>query len=329
MSKSRQCDLLIIGGGPAGLSAAINGASEGLNIILMDSGPQLGGQAAKSSLIENYPGFPEGITGNDLIGRYIEQAKKFKTVVECPQTAIGLRADGMDRIVTTDEEDMIVAKMVILSAGLSYRRLAAPGIGHLMGRGVLYGAPTFDPRSMGSCEICIVGGANSAGQAAMHMSRNPTAKIRLLIRKKIEDQMSTYLVERIREAPNVEICEGVEVIGVDGKQSLEEVVISRIADGSEERLTANHLFIFIGASPKTLWLNGSVAMNERKFILTGIDLKEDWKLERPPLGFETSMPGVFACGDVRFGSTKRIASAVGEGSVALQSCHDYARTLGI
>jgi len=318
-----------VGGGPAGLSAAINGASEGLRIILMDSGPELGGQAAKSSLIENYPGFPEGASGSDLIGRFIEQAKKFNTLVECPQTAIGLRADGNRRIVTTDDEEIIAARMVILSAGLSYRRLAAPGIGHLMGRGVLYGAPTYDPRTMGSCKICIVGGANSAGQAAMHLSRNPTASIRLLIRKDLRAQMSTYLVDRIIETENIEVCEGVEVIGVDGKQSLETVTIKKMADGSEEQIDANHLFIFIGASPKTMWLNGSVAMDEKKFILTGPELLDSWKLtERLPLGFETSMPGVFACGDVRAGSTKRIASAVGEGSVALQYCHNYSRLPG-
>lgn len=328
MSTTRECDLLIVGGGPAGLSAAINGASEGLNIILMDSGPGLGGQAAKSSLIENYPGFPEGISGSDLIGRYIEQAKKFRTIVECPQTAIGIRADGDSRIVTTDDEELIAAKMVIISAGLSYRRLAAPGIGHLMGRGVLYGAPTYDPRTMGACKICIVGGANSAGQAAMHLSRNPEASVRLLIRKDIRTQMSTYLVERILKTANIEVCEGVEVIGVDGKQSLETVTVKNIDDDSERQLDANHLFIFIGASPKTMWLNGSVEMDERKFIRTGAELKT-WGAERPAFGFETSMPGVFACGDVRAGSTKRIASAVGEGSVALQQCHNYAGLMGI
>ncbi|MBU2330112.1 NAD(P)/FAD-dependent oxidoreductase, partial [Patescibacteria group bacterium] len=215
----RECDLIIVGGGPAGLSAAINGASEGLNIILIDSGPALGGQAAKSSLIENYPGFPKGITGPDLVGNWIEQAGKFKTVMECPQTALGLRADGDRKIVVTDDDE-IVGKMVILSAGLSYRRLAAPGVSTLMGRGVLYGAPTFDPRSMGDCKICIVGGANSAGQAAMHMSMNPSAQVQLLIRKRLEDQMSTYLVERVRAAENITVCEGVEVIEACGAQSL-------------------------------------------------------------------------------------------------------------
>jgi len=319
-------DLLIIGGGPAGLGAAINAASEGLSTCLIDSGPELGGQARWSSLIENYGGFPDGISGTDLMGNFIKQAGKFSTELMCPQKATSIREDGDHRIVITDDDDELAARMVIITAGLSYKRLDAKNLGQFMGRGVQYGAPTSDPKSLGTCDICVVGGANSAGQAAMHLSSNPDANVRLLIRKGIEVQMSDYLVQRIRATPNIIVCEGVEVTEVSGKNSLEEVTLKSTQDGTIETIPAHHLFIFIGASPKTQWLNGTVVTDERKFILTGSRLPSGlWTLQRPPLGFETCLPGVFCAGDVRLGSTKRIASAVGEGSVAVQMCHDYAR----
>lgn len=318
-----ECDLIIVGAGPAGFSAAINGASEGLDVILIDSGPKLGGQAAKSSLIENYPGFPEGISGPDLIERFAKQAEKFRTRIECPQRANNLYMDGDRRIITTKSGDVFAGKMVILSGGLSYRKLEVPGVNEFMGKGVLYGAPTCDPTALGACHICIVGGANSAGQAAMHMSRNPRALVRLLVRRSIEDQMSTYLIERIRETRNIEVIEGVEVTEACGDVALSRVTVSRLSDKSTSFVDANHLFIFIGAQPKVDWITGTVAMDARGFILTGRDLDGAWTLDRDPFGFETSIPGVFCCGDLRAGSTKRIASAGGEGSVALQYCHDF------
>ena len=323
---TRECDLIIVGAGPAGFSAAINGASEGLKIILIDSGPSLGGQARQSSLIENYPGFPEGISGPDLIDLLHRQTRKFNAQIECPQVASSLELDGRHRVITTKAGDLFVSRMAILSGGLSYRKLDAKGVPDLMGKGVVYGAPTCDPLKLGSCDICIVGGANSAGQAAMHLSRNPEARIRLLIRKGLADQMSTYLVERIRVTPNIEVIEGVEVSEVAGEHMLQSVQVRRFADGSFDHIDAAHLFIFIGAQPKVEWLDGSVAMDERKFIRTGTDLDADWKLARNPFGFETSMPGVFCAGDLRWNSTKRIAAAAGEGAVALQYCHGYSRT---
>ncbi|MBP9710655.1 MAG: NAD(P)/FAD-dependent oxidoreductase [Candidatus Pacebacteria bacterium] len=335
MEKVRDCDLAIIGGGPAGLSAAISGASEGLRVILVDSKETLGGQASNSSSIENYPGFPEGIRGEILASHCVRQARKFRTEILCPVTAVGIRIDGDRRLVTTEDDLVIASKSVIISAGLSYRRLDAVGLGPLMGHGgVLYGAPTTDPGALGKGSVCVVGGANSAGQAALHLSKNPDLHVRLLVRKKLNDQMSQYLVERIRATANIEVIEGVEVTEVCGDSKLEHVLTYYKETSEKGRIDADHMFIFIGAQPKTFWLEGKIAMDEKRFILTGPKLtengaiKEQWGLNRLPLAFETSMPGVFACGDVRLGSTKRIASAVGEGSVALQMCHNYLHLAG-
>lgn len=325
---TKEYDLIIVGGGPSGLSAAINGASEGLKVLLMDSGPELGGQAARSSLIENYAGFPDGISGHDLLGRFVRQANKFRAEILCPQTAIGIRTEGNRRVVTTDDELLYAAPMVILSLGLSYRRLAAPGVGPLMGRGVLYGSPTVDPNTLGECAICIVGGANSAGQAAMDLTRNTSAHIKLLVRRTLEAQMSQYLIDRIRASPAIEVIEGVEVTEVVGDDKLKQVVLKNGTEHTE--LACDHLFIFIGAGPKTMWLQNTVVMDPKRFILTGPKLtgiEGAWSANRSPLPFETSMPGVFGCGDVRVGSIKRVGGAVGEGTSALAMCHEYRRLM--
>ncbi len=323
---TKECDLIIVGAGPSGFSAAINGASEGLKVAIIDSGPDLGGQAAQSSLIENYPGFPEGISGTDLIERFVRQARNFNADILFPQRANRLIMDGRRRIVTTKEDCEFVGRMVILSGGLSYRKLQAAGMAGLYEKGVRYGAPTCDPHAMGTCSIGIVGGANSAGQAAMHMSKNPCASVRLYVRKKIADQMSTYLIDRIRATPNIEVVEGVEVIEVAGEESLERVTIRNLVDKSTTKDDLQHLFIFIGAQPKVEWLGDGVAMDKLGFIRTGADLDDRWSVAtRDPFGFETSMPGVFCCGDLRLGSTKRIAAAGGEGVVALQHCHNFTR----
>jgi thioredoxin reductase (NADPH) len=323
---TQEYDLIVIGGGPAGLAAIINGASEGLKTLLIDSGPTLGGQAAQSSLIENYPGFSEGVAGEELIRQCVGQARKFGAKIECPLTAIGLRHEGTRRIITTEDGLVHTGRTVILSAGLSYRRLDAENLGGFIGQGAFYGVPAKDSAAYRDKTVCVVGGANSAGQAAMHLAKSGKISIKLLIRKRIEDQMSQYLVERIRAQRNIEVLEGVQVSRVDGKQTLEEVIVFDSAKSEQVSIPAQFLFIFIGAQPKTLWLRGDIAMDDRNFILTGSMLIEnkDWKdNDRLPLTFETSMPGVFACGDVRAGSTKRIASASGEGSVALQLCHTY------
>jgi thioredoxin reductase (NADPH) len=277
-------------------------------------------------MIENYPGFPEGIPGEELLGKFVQQADKFNAEILCPQKATGIRADGEWRIIQTEDGEEYAAKMIILSLGLSYRHLTAEGLGSFMGRGVWYGVPAINPLALEECVVSIVGGANSAGQAAMDLARNPKVKVKLLVRRSLDAQMSQYLVDRINKAPNIEVMEGVEVSKVMGTSSLEAVGLK--GEAGEQELATQHLFIFIGANPKTNWLNGEVEADEKKFLLTGpnLVLKEGiWREERPPLYFETNIPGVFACGDVRLGSIKRVGAAVGEGIATLATCHEFWR----
>ncbi len=306
---TRVCDLLIVGGGPAGLSAAINGASEGLNVCILDAAGSLGGQAKESSRIENYPlpaGHEDGVSGSDLMTGFVQQAKKFATQMFCPVVAERLTRQDDHLVVTTSDYDEYAARAVLLSNGLSYRRHGAEGIGALMGRGVYYGLPSALPKSG---RVVVVGGANSAGQAVLKLASNPKLHVTLVIRKRIEDQMSTYLIERIKAASNVYVRENTSVVGTTGNGWLQTVELDR----GDKSLTVQGLYVFIGASPRTLWLNGTLDLDDRKYVVT----------DRGPLSFETSMPGVFAGGDVRSGSVKRIASAIGEGAVALQSIHRY------
>ena len=312
-------DLLIIGGGPGGLSAAINGASEGLSVRLIDSGSSLGGQARESSGIENYPGFPESVTGHDLMTRFVQQAHKFNTLLTCPVSAASISRDRERVVITTDDFQEYVGRAAILSIGLSYRRLMAKDIGRFMGHGVFYGAPSMNALLAKKPNVSIVvGGANSAGQAAVGLARNPKNSVKLVIRKAIDAQMSTYLIEKIAVLPNVEVMEGSEVVECFGdKNGLSSICISR-ADGSREHVETTAMYVFIGAIPRTLWLKGVIDLDDLKFVKTDVG--------QGRLAFETSMPGVFAAGDVRSGSTKRIASAIGEGACALQMIHRYLET---
>lgn len=300
----RDCDLIIVGGGPAGLTAAINAASEGLHVCIVDGAMALGGQAKESNAIENYPlphGFPEGVSGEDLMTGFIEQARKFQADMFCPVTAASLRREDNMLIVQMDDYQEFSSKTVLLANGLSYRRLDANGIGAFMGRGVYYGLPTVLPTNK---YVCVVGGANSAGQAALKLcERN---QVTMVIRKTLDAQMSAYLVSRIRRA-EINVVEYTEISACIGDRHLAQV---RYSTG-DRLYTCEGLYIFIGAMPRTMWLGSVVDLDPNRFVLT----------DQHGIPFETSMPGVFACGDVRANSTKRIAAAIGEAVGALQMIH--------
>ncbi len=320
------CDLVIIGGGPAGLAAAINAASEGIKTTLIDSKDTLGGQASASAAIENYPGFADPVTGRELMSRMTRQASRFNTELLRPVVARGIRREDDFLIVSTEDDVKPAVKChgVILALGLSYRRLQAKGVSDFLGRGVSYGMPVVDSQKTDQC-FCVVGGANSAGQAAMHLSKIPGCKVKMLVRgESIVDSMSQYLIDRIYSTINVEVLTRTEVKEVRGGDRLNQIIL--ICDGQERTIEIHGLYIFIGASPKTLWLNGMVERSSRGYILTGRNLTQ-WREQRQPFAFETSMPGVFACGDVRETSIKRVASAVGEGAAVVSSLHSYFGTL--
>jgi thioredoxin reductase (NADPH) len=312
----RECDLLIVGGGPAGLSAAINGASEGLRVIMLDAGAALGGQARESAAIENYPGFPNGITGDALMSAFVRQAQRFNAEMIAPLSAAALRRDGAGTVVTTDDYQEFSGRAVLLSNGLAYRRLTAEGIGPLMGRGVFYGMPPGKIATREACKIAVVGGANSAGQAAVKLAQNQNAHVRLIVRKTLAAQMSQYLIDRIRTIPNIEVCEGCEVKKVFGTAKLEGAAVHTATQC--QNFDLDYMFIFIGALPRTSWLPDAIEMDAEHFIKTWRDTTRS-----DALPYETSLPGVFAAGDVRMGSTKRIASAIGEGAGALPFIHAY------
>ena len=322
--SAHETDLLIIGGGPAGLSAAINAASEGLRTTILEGSNQLGGQAKESNAIENFLGFPDGVTGEVLMGSAIRQAIKFATDIVCPASAALLRREGDRLVVTSQDEEEFVAKAVILANGLNYRRLGASGLGSVMSRGAHYGMPPGQYSISKKCSVAVVGGANSAGQAVLKLAQNKNAHIRMIVRSELEKGMSEYLVERIRASPNIEVCEGCEVAAVNGGSHLEQIVVKN-ADGTCSTLDMDHLFIFIGAQPRTLWLRGSeVQLDIKKYIRTDGDiLPIDKHLDWAPLPYETSMRGVFAAGDIRLGSTKRVSVAIGEGAAALQMVHRH------
>lgn len=317
---SVECDLLVVGSGPAGMSAAINGASEGLRVCMIDGNTILGGQARESNAIENYPGFPEGVTGNELMNRFTAQAIKFDTDVHCPVRAVNLRKEDNVIIVTSEDYTEYRTKTVLLSLGLSYRRLDAQNIGQFMGKGVFYGLPsgTFEARK--KCQVTVVGGANSAGQAVLKLAQNKNAQVRMLIRRGIRDQMSTYLIERIKGLSNVEVMEGVSVKACRGDSNR----LTHISLSTGGEVCTDNMYIFIGAMPKTMWLQDAIQLDEKKFIQTWADVKE-YSHDRLP--YETSMKGVFAAGDVRVGSVKRIAAAIGEGGAALQMIHNRLASL--
>jgi thioredoxin reductase (NADPH) len=321
-------DVVVIGGGPAGLGAAVYGASEGLRTVLVER-TATGGQAGQSSRIENYLGFPDGVSGAQLTERARRQAVKFGAELITTRHAVGLEVNGAARTVRFADGGSVDAHTVILAMGVAYRELGATGVDRLTGRGVYYGSALTEAANCKDQDVYIVGGANSAGQAAAHLSRGARS-VTLLVRGRSHEQsMSYYLVQQLGEIKNVEVRTCTEVAEAHGEDHLERLTLRDSTSGAIETVDASHLFVFIGAAPNTDWLDEVVVRDARGFVVAGPDLAADgalppgWILDRAPFHLETSVPGVFAAGDVRAESAKRVASAVGEGAMAVMLVHRY------
>ena len=319
---SQHYDLVIVGGGPAGLAAAVYGASEGLNTILVEREAP-GGQAGQSSRIENYLGFPAGLSGSDLTRRATDQARRLGAELLTLQDAAGLSVEGAGRIIELTGGGSLVTSSVIVASGVSYRQHDAPGFAELTGQGIYYGAALTEARSCKNQRVAVIGGANSAGQAAVYFSTYADRVTMLVRGDSLTNSMSRYLIEQIEGLENVEVRTRTVATGAQGDGQLRALQI-RGADGSESLEEVDACFVLIGAAPRTAWLEGVVERDERGFILAGLDVRGDaWPLERDPFPLETSVPGVFVAGDVRARSVKRVASAVGEGSMAVALVHQY------
>jgi thioredoxin reductase (NADPH) len=319
--SSEVYDLVVLGAGPAGLAAAVNGASEGLRTLVVEPW-SLGGQAGSSSMIRNYLGFPRGISGAGLAHRAWEQAVLFGAEFAFTQRAVELRIRGDQRLIALSEEGTAIARAVIIAVGVTYRRLGIPALERLVGMGVFYGAAGAEAPAMAGEEVYVVGGANSAGQAALHLARF-AARVTLLVRgDSLAAGMSDYLITQLQATPNVEVRLHTRVVDGHGEARLEALTVEDVGTGQRERVKVTAVFVLIGAEPHTDWLRDVLQLDERGFILTGRDLPA-WSLPRAPLPFDTSLPGVFAVGDVRYGSVKRVAGAAGEGAVAVGSVHQY------
>jgi len=321
-------DLVVIGGGPAGLGAAVYGASEGLRTVLLER-TATGGQAGQSSRIENYLGFPDGVSGAQLTERARRQAVRFGAELITTRDVVGLEASGSARTVRLADGATIDAHTVILAMGVSYRQLVAPGVDELTGRGVFYGSALTEAANCANQDVYIVGGANSAGQAAVYLARGARSVTLLVRAPSLESSMSYYLIQQIAAVPNISVRSCTEVVGAAGDEHLEQLILRDNTTGQTETVNAQFLFVFIGAAPRTDWLDGVVLRDARGFVVAGPDLAvggeqpRGWSLERAPYHLETSLPGVFAAGDVRFQSAKRVASAVGEGAMAVMLVHRY------
>jgi len=315
-------DLVIVGGGPAGLAAAVYGASEGLRTVMVEQ-EATGGQAGQSSRIENYLGFPSGLSGSDLARRATDQARRLGAELLTVRQAVGLEAEGAGRFVQLTGGGSLSANCVLIASGVSYRQLDAPGFPELTGAGIYYGAALTEARSCRDQHVVVIGGANSAGQAAVYFSEFARQVTMLVRGGSLQRSMSQYLIERIEGLPNVEVRTRSQAVAAEGDGHLERLRI-RGPDGAETVEDVDACFVFIGAAPRTDWLGDTIARDERGFILTGADLPPDhWPLARDPYPLETSVPGVFAAGDVRARSIKRVASAVGEGSMSVSLIHQY------
>jgi len=325
-------DLIVIGGGPAGLGAAVYGASEGLRTVLVER-TATGGQAGQSSRIENYLGFPDGVSGAQLTERARRQATRFGAEVLTTRDVVGLDVNGSARTVRFSDGGTIDAHTVILATGVSYRQLDAPGLEEMTGRGVYYGSALTEATACTGQDIYIVGGANSAGQAAVFLARHAKSVTILVRGSALERSMSYYLIQQIREIGNISVRTCTEVIGAGGSDHLEWLTLRDTTTGATETVDAGWLFLFIGAAPLTDWLDGVVNRDRRGFVVAGPDLSTEgdrprgWELDRAPYHLETSVPGVFVAGDARAESAKRVASAVGEGAMAVMLVHRYLEKL--
>jgi thioredoxin reductase (NADPH) len=323
-------DVCIVGGGPAGLAAAVYAASEGLSTVIVESQAP-GGQAGQSASIENYLGFPRGLSGADLTQRAVAQAARFGAEMVLARDVVGFEQRGPVRAVLLGDAGEIEARAVLVATGVSYRLLEGPGLSDLTGRGVYYGATASEAVQCSGEEVYVVGGANSAGQAALNLAKHASRVVMLVRGGSLAESMSQYLVDRITRTPNLDVWLHSEVSGARGEGHLEYISVADRRTGERREVPTSWLFVFIGAAPRTQWLGAQVARSPHGFVITGNDLLSPdvhprWPLERPPFGLETSVPGVFAAGDVRFDSMKRVASAVGEGAMGVANVHGYLAT---
>lgn len=317
-----EVDLLIVGAGPAGLSAAVYGASEGLRTLVVDT-QGIGGQARSSSLIRNYLGFPHGVSGALLARQAHEQAWVFGARFAFMQEVTSLRREADRLVATLSAGSSVTARAVVLATGVTYRRLGVPPLEALSGSGVFYGGAGSDAHRMAGQDVYVLGGANAAGQAALHLARYARHVTLVVRRQSLEETMSHYLVRQLAATSNVEVRPGTEIVGGGGDGWLTHLVLRDRASGSEKTVAADGLYLAIGAQPRTEWLPVEIARDDQGFVLTGPDVPAGapWPLERDPFPFETSIPNVLAVGDVRHGSVKRVASAVGAGSIAIRILH--------
>ncbi|MFE4539503.1 FAD-dependent oxidoreductase [Streptomyces scopuliridis] len=321
-------DLVVVGGGPAGLGAAVYGASEGLRTVLVER-EATGGQAGQSSRIENYLGFPDGVSGAQLTDRARRQALRFGAEILSAREVVGLEAAGSGRVVRFGQGSAITAHTVVLATGVSYRRLATSSLDEFTGAGVFYGSTVTEASTCAGDEVYLVGGANSAGQAAVYLSRY-ARRVHLLIRGAgLTRSMSSYLIDQINDIDHIVVHPWTEAVGGKGDGHLQQITLRDVRSGATDTVDSSWLFVFIGAEPRTEWLEGVVERDERGFVITGPDLVADgrrpanWPLPRDPYHLESSVPGVFAAGDVRAASLKRVASAVGDGAMAISLVHRY------
>lgn len=326
IDDERVRDLIVVGAGPGGLAAAVYGASEGLDVLVLETGTP-GGQAGSSSKIENYLGFPTGISGLALASRALVQAQKFGAEIRTAYTAYRLDCDARPYTIAFANGNSVQAKCIIIATGAEYRQLTLGVAAKFMGAGIYYAASATEARLCNGKDVIVVGGGNSAGQAAVYLASN-CSNVHMLVRSpSLAESMSNYLIRRIADTPNINLHLSTEIASLDGGAYLESVIWKSSGSSNGESHPIEHVFLMTGALPATQWLNGCVALNDKSFIRTGLDLtaedlqRERWHDTRGPQSFETNVPGIFAVGDVRCGSVKRVAAAVGEGSTCVQQVH--------